>query len=208
MNCYLYILDGLADWEISYISAEINSGRYLKNEFRNINLVKIGNSFDEITTIGGFKVLPDNVTNGVDFEEGDLLILPGSDKWMENNNFDVLERIPGLLKKNVTVAAICGATLALANYGILDNRPHTSNDRDYLVMSCPEYKGLNYYKNVPVVVDNNLITATGIAPLEFTYEVINKTGIMEECTLKSWYSLYNARDPKYFCSIIDSINYR
>jgi hypothetical protein len=30
-----------------------------------------------------------------------------------------------------------------------------------------------------VVAENNLITATGIAPLEFAYEVFKKTNIME-----------------------------
>jgi len=29
MKAYLYILNTLADWEIGYLTAELNSGRYL-----------------------------------------------------------------------------------------------------------------------------------------------------------------------------------
>jgi hypothetical protein len=39
-------------------------------------------------------------------------------------------------------------------------------------MVCQKYKGENLYQDKPAVVDNNLITASGIAPLEFTYEVL------------------------------------
>jgi hypothetical protein len=29
-NCYLYVLNTMADWEIAHITAELNSGRFLK----------------------------------------------------------------------------------------------------------------------------------------------------------------------------------
>lgn len=29
---YLYVFDTMADWEISYLSAELNSGRYYKKK--------------------------------------------------------------------------------------------------------------------------------------------------------------------------------
>ena len=41
-------------------------------------------------------------------------------------------------------------------------------------MLCKNYRGENLYENKFVVIDNNLITATGLAPLEFSYEVIKK----------------------------------
>ncbi len=45
-----------------------------------------------------------------------------------------------LLSCGGTVAAICGATLALAHAGLLDKRPHTSNGAGFLEMFCPAYK--------------------------------------------------------------------
>ncbi len=41
-------------------------------------------------------------------------------------------------------------------------------------MTCPNYKGEKYYEMEPVVSDTNLITASGIAPLEFAREVLKK----------------------------------
>lgn len=29
-NCYLYVLDTLADWEIGFITADLNSGSFLQ----------------------------------------------------------------------------------------------------------------------------------------------------------------------------------
>ena len=94
------------------------------------------------------------------------MILPGADTWFEDNNKKIMNLIPELLGQNVTVAAICGATLALAKNGILNTRKHTSNDKEFLKISCPEYSGEDLYLNQPAVTDGNLITATGLAPLE------------------------------------------
>ncbi|SDO73600.1 hypothetical protein [Halobacillus aidingensis] len=30
MNVYIYALDTLADWELGYVTSELNSGQYLK----------------------------------------------------------------------------------------------------------------------------------------------------------------------------------
>ena len=42
MNIFLYILDTLADWEISLLIAEINSGRYLKKGMEKPKIIKVG----------------------------------------------------------------------------------------------------------------------------------------------------------------------
>jgi hypothetical protein len=38
MNVFMYIFDTLADWEMSYLMAEINNGRYLKKNIENLPL--------------------------------------------------------------------------------------------------------------------------------------------------------------------------
>ena len=114
--------------------------------------------------------------------------------------------MPSLIEQKVNVAAICGATVALAENGLLNKRNHTSNDKNYLKMVCPNYSGSDYYINSPVVVDDNLITATGIAPLEFSYEVFKKTNLMKPNTLEAWYQLYKTKESKYFYSLMESLN--
>ena len=110
-----------------------------------------------------------------------------------------------MINKNVIVAAICGATIALAQKGLLNNRKHTSNGIELLKMTCPGYSGEKFYLNQPVVADNNLITATGLAALEFSYEVFKKTNLMKTETLEAWYQLHNTMEAKYFFALMESL---
>jgi len=204
-NFYVYILDTLADWEIGFITAELNSGRYLDKSKGKISLIKIGNTLNPVTTMGGMTIAPDKDIADVDFKEDDILVLPGADTWMDENNQKILQIAAELINKKVVVAAICGATIALAQKGLLNNRKHTSNSKDYLTMVCPNYSGDDYFINTPVVVDDNLITATGLASLEFSYEVFKQTGVMNEKTVEAWYQLFKTREDKYFFNLMDSM---
>jgi len=200
----MYVLDTLADWEISLLIAEINSGRFLKKGIEKPQIIKVGNSLSKIKTMGGIEISPDIDVDNMNVKNGDLVILPGADTWQNGNNQKIIERIKG--NSNIIVAAICGATAALADNGILDNRKHTSNDKEYLKMVCKNYKGESFYEYKLVVVDDNLITATGIAPLEFTYEVIKKINVMENNTLEAWHGLYKTKEAKYFFELMNSLN--
>ena len=203
-NCYVYVLDTLADWEIGFLAAELNSRRYFAKNTK-LEFVKIGNTLEPIKTMGGINIKPDKAVKDVEFHEGDLLVLPGADTWMDEDNKNIIDIVSDVISKKVIIAAICGATVALAQNGLLNNRKHTSNDKDFLKMVCPDYSGSSYYINTPVVVDDNLITATGLAPLEFSYEVFKKMNVMKEETLEAWYQLYNTKDSKYFYSLMESL---
>ena len=205
MKAYLYVLNTLADWEIAYITAELNSGRYLDKSKSPVSLVKIGNSLKPITTMGGIDITPDETIENIKFAEGDLLILPGADTWLEEENTKIMDIVSEIIDKGVTVAAICGATFALAKKGILDNRKHTSNDLGFLKMICPEYRGEDFYLNQAVVSDNNLITSSGLAPLDFSYEVFKKTSVMKPKTLEAWYQLFLTKEAKFFYSLMESL---
>jgi len=204
-TCYVYVLNTLADWEIGYITAELNSGRYLDKSKGKVPVIKIGNTLKPVTTMGGIVITPDKDISDVEFKEGDLLVLPGADTWMGNENNGILNIVSDAIDKKVIVAAICGATFALAGKGLLNNRKHTSNDKEVLKMICPDYSGSDYYIDQPAAADDNLITASGLAPLEFAYEVFKKTGVMKESTIEAWYQLYKTREPKYYFDLMDSL---
>lgn len=204
-NCYLYILDTLSDWEIGYITAEIASGRFLDRNKEEVSLIKVGSSLEPITTMGGVVITPDKDIKDVNFKDGDILILPGADDWTNIKNNKVLDIVQSLLDRNVIIAAICGATIALANRGFLNNREHTSNDLSYLKMICPNYIGETLYKEQPAVTDGNLITATGFAPLEFSYELFKTSEIMRKDTLEAWFQLYKTKESKYFYDLMQSL---
>jgi putative intracellular protease/amidase len=205
MKAYLYILNTLADWEIAYLTAELNSGRFLDKTKPSVELIKIGNTTESIKTMGGITITPDESIDNIKFKEDDLLILPGADTWMEEENKKIIDIVSGIIDENVSIAAICGATIALANRGILNNRNHTSNDMEFLKMFCPEYTGENYYLNQPAVTDDNLITASGITPLEFSYEVLKRINAMKAETLEAWYQLYKTNESMYFYALMESL---
>ena len=203
MKVFLYVLDTLADWEISLIIAEINSGRYIKKNIKKPPIIKVGNNKNPIKTMGGIDIIPDTDVENMNIEKGDLIILPGADTWQNGNNSKIIEKIKG--NDNITIAGICGATFALADNGLLNNKRHTSNDKDYLKMVCKNYNGEKLYENKPAVVDGNLITASGIAPLDFAFEVIKKLDVMETSTLNAWYNLYKTKEGKYFYELMNSL---
>ncbi|QUH22517.1 glutamine amidotransferase [Methanobacterium alkalithermotolerans] len=205
MKVYLYVLNTLADWEIAYLTAEINSGRYLDKTKTPVELIKIGNSTEPIKTMGGITITPDEDIDNIKFEKGDLLILPGADTWSEEENKKIIDIVSSIINEKVIIAAVCGATIALANKGILNHRKHTSNDLEVLKMFCPDYAGEDFYINQPAVTDDNLITGSGLAPLEFSYEVLKRTNLMKTETLEAWYQLYKTNEPKYFYALMQSL---
>jgi putative intracellular protease/amidase len=205
MIAYLYVLDTLADWEISYLTAELNSGRFLDKTKKKEPIMKVGATAKPIKTMGGLTVTPDLQIDELQLKDDDLLILPGADTWDEPANQKVISLLPETLKKKTTIAAICGATIALAKNGLLNNRKHTSNDLGWLKLTCPNYLGEKFYVNQPAVSDDNLITAGWLAALEFSYEVFKKTGVMKAQTVEAWYQLHRTRDAGYFAKLMESL---
>ena len=205
MKIYLYVLNTLADWEIGHLIAEFNSKRFFGPTVNAPKIIKLGNSLEPITTMGGIPITPDERVDDVTFAADDLLILPGADTWFEDVNEKVINIVAEVINNDITVAAICGATFALARKGILDTRKHTSNDKKFLKMMCPEYIGENLYLEQDVVVDKNLITASGLAVLDFSYEVFKQTNVMKNRTLEAWYQLYKTQNKKYFQALVESL---
>ncbi|MGL5789268.1 MAG: DJ-1/PfpI family protein, partial [Bacteroidales bacterium] len=120
----------------------------------------------------------------------DLFILPGGTMWENNIDHEVASFILNLKENNKPIAAICGATAALAKLGALDHVRHTSNALEYLKWSVPAYSAEAYYKNQPAVADQNIITASGIYPIEFACEVFRLLEIMNDAEIEKWYQLY------------------
>jgi len=202
---YLYVFDTMADWEIGYLTAELNSGRYYRKGLSPSKIVTLGNAKTPVTTMGGLKIIPDIVLGECSMKNTDALILPGGDTWMETIHGPIINIAEQFIKQNIVVAAICGATTALAQNGLLDSRWHTSNDLGYLKMVCPGYNGGKYYKNEPAVTDEKLITASGVAPLEFTLHVLKALDVFLPQTLNAWYKLNKTHEAEHFYELMKSI---
>jgi putative intracellular protease/amidase len=202
---YLYILDTLADWEPGHVLAELRSGRYLKDPSLQYDVVLCGRTTQTIRTMGGLHLTPDVLISDIRPDTGDLILLPGADTWLDPAHASVIVKVREHINSEVTIAAICGSTLALANAGLLDQRPHTSNDPAVLKTFCPGYHGEKFYVDEPAVTDGHLITASGLAPVEFAYQVFRKLDVMTPETLEAWHGLFKTRKPEFFYALMESL---
>ena len=196
---YLAIYDTMADWEAGYAVAHINSPEFQRKPGR-YQVATVGRTSDAIVTKGGLRILPDIPIADVELDESALLILPGADIALEGgiNEFAKLAR--RFLGADVPVAAICGATAALAREGLFDEMPHTSNAREFL--ESTGYRGGEFYVDQPAVTAGRLITASGIAPVAFATEIFRMLDLYDEPTLDAWSRLYGAQDPSGFYALM------
>ncbi|MDD3337775.1 MAG: glutamine amidotransferase [Lachnospiraceae bacterium] len=205
ITIYVYVLDTLADWELGYVIAELNSKRFFKRDAPRVSLKTVSLSSEPIKTMGGITVVPDCTMDNMVVSEKSVLILPGAVEWNDQKHGAIIERAGGFLSTGATVCAICGATAALANAGLLDNRHHTSNGLGFLEMVSPGYKGQSLYIDKPSVADDNLITASGTGALLWAKQIIEHLGVFQSDTLEFWYNYFATGNPKYFYSLMEAL---
>ena len=202
---YLYVLDTLADWEPGHLTAELNSGRYFAAAGERIPVRTVGVTAAPVTTKGGLRLIPDTTLDAITPGESAVLILPGGDTWLEPVHDPALAKAADFLAAGVPVAAICGATMALANAGMLDERPHTSNNLGALQAMCHGYAGAEHFVDAPAVADGDLVTASGMAPLEFAKEVLARLAVFAPATLDAWFRLNANREEAAYFDLMNSL---
>ncbi|MGD0649221.1 MAG: type 1 glutamine amidotransferase family protein [Acidobacteriaceae bacterium] len=163
-TAYLFVFDGLADWEPASALAE------LRRTF-GFSVKTFAGATGPVVTMGGIAVTPDLHIDELRPELVDLLILPGGDAWMEGEIRGITDLVQTVHRMERPVAAICAATLSLAHAGLLNNHRHTSNGRGFIGKYVPAYGGQGLYEKVRAVRDGNVITANGLAPFAFAAEI-------------------------------------
>jgi putative intracellular protease/amidase len=202
---YMYVFDTMADWEWGYVTAELKTGRFFKKDVLPFTVKTFSLTKETIVTIGGVRIIPDIYVEEIVSEDCALLLLPGGETWLDPMHAPVIEIVKNFLVGGIPVAAICGATIALAAAGILDQYLHTSNDLSFLKAVCPQYKGEKNYQSDSAVTDRNLISAGGVAPLELAYHILKKLAVCSDETLDSWYKLNKLQDSQYFYKLMQSL---
>ena len=202
---YVYVLDTFADWEIGYVTAELNSGRFFKKDAPDVSLKTVSDSKEPIHTMGGLTVVPDRLIDEIAVSDTSVLLLPGANTWNEPRHGAVLAKASELLSAGGTVCAICGATAALAGAGLLDSRPHTSNGPGFLEMFAPGYKGTSFYVDEQSVADGNLITAGSTGGLAWAKQIIERLGVFEADTLEAWYEYFSTGKPECFYALMQTL---
>ncbi|WP_130864287.1 type 1 glutamine amidotransferase family protein [Bacilliculturomica massiliensis] len=202
---YVYVLDTLADWELGYVTAELNSGRFFKRDAPHVTLKTVSLSKEPVRTMGGLTIVPDCIIDDMAVSETSMLLLPGADTWNDPKHGAVIEKAGEFLSSGASVCAICGATVALANFGLLDQRPHTSNGPGFLEMFSPSYKGQSFYIDKPSVADGSLITASSVGALLWAKQMIERLGVFRSDTLESWYRYFSTGDPEHFFALMQTL---
>ena len=202
---YVYVLDTLADWELGLCIAELNSGRFIKPGTPPVLLKTVSYLRQPIITMGGMRIVPDCLIDDIETNETSVLLLPGAETWNDPQHYAVIKKADELLKAGATVCAICGATVALADFGLLDKYQHTSNGSGFLEMVSPDYRGQALYVDEPAVVDRNLITAGSTGALQWARLIIEHLDVFRLETLDYWYEYFRTGAPEFFFALMQSM---
>ena len=196
---HLAVYDTLADWEVGHATAHINNREWQRTPGR-YRVATVGLTPEPITTKGGLRIVPDTTVDQLRADGSAMLILPGADTWLTGANAAFVEQAGAFLEAGTPVAAICGATAGLALAGLLDDRRHTSNAAEFL--ASVGYGGAEHYVDDPAVTDGPLVTASGVAPVDFAREIFAALDLYEPSVLDSWYKLYGRNDPAGFYELM------
>jgi putative intracellular protease/amidase len=198
---HVAVFDTLADWEIGYATAHIRRHQWQREPGR-YSITTVGATRAPVITMGGMRVIPDIAVEELRPQDSAMLILAGGETWAEEPMACFRAAAGRFLAAGVPVAAICGATLGLAMEGLLDHRAHTSNAAEYLAYSG--YGGGDRFVAEPAVIDGDLITASGVAPVHFAQAIFERLGIYAPGVAESWFKLYGDRDPAGFFELMSA----
>ncbi|THB73624.1 MAG: glutamine amidotransferase [Desulfobacteraceae bacterium] len=200
---HLFVFNGLSDWETGYAAAGINSAQLQKNPGK-FQVLTVAIDKTPVSTMGGLCIQPDLAVEEVSPPDSSMLILPGGLAWDEGKYTELMDTARIFLDSGKPVAAICGATAALAKSGLLDNRRHTSNARDYLIATG--YQGAHLYEDAPAVTGNRVITASGVAPVDFAYHIFKNLDLYAPSVLEAWYGLFKTGRPEFYNELMQAAN--
>lgn len=181
---HILVFDGFADWEPAHALAELRRSG-------NRSVVVVGFDLGPVTSMGGLRITPDRALADIRQSQMEILILPGGDLWEGSYPQSELNRVLNETSAaGVPIAGICAGTLALACAGLLNDRRHTSNMPGYIPEHVPEYSGAALYETVPAVSDRGVITASGLAPVEFAREIFRQLGIFSAADEELWFDMF------------------
>jgi len=172
----VFIFDGMTDYEITFITHLLSADAGKK-------IITISYEDKIIEGRSGFLYKPSKLITDVIYEDVEGLIIPGG--WYGNTKPELIELINNLNSKGKLISAICGAgTVFLAKAGILKNVKYTSPIEEWTqkhieVFGEKDPFPRENYVYERVVRDGNIITAQGIAFIDFAIEICDWFNLFE-----------------------------
>lgn len=160
------VIDQFADWEPAYLSSALRTYFDGTTSFHTPG-------GQPVTSMGGMTLTPDGSVQDLDPDKYDALVVVGSGVWIGADAPDVSSQLKAADKAGKVVGAICAGTLAAGRAGLLEGRPHTSNETGFLDENAKGYGAAASYVDTPRAVrDGNLVTSAGSSPVTFTTAVL------------------------------------
>ena len=170
----VYLYDNCAISDVSIITLFVN-------EEKNLRITTFAENSAPISTIDGFQIIPDlDIAHIESYENYIGLILPGGK--IDSLSEPLEKIILHFEKAQKTIGAFCAGPIFLALAGILTDHHYTTS------LSPERFQNENKvdpfprdnYVDCKYVVDGNLITAKGVAILEFADQFINALGLFAD----------------------------
>lgn len=183
-SVHILVVPGFADWEPAHALAELR-------RYGGFAVEAVGLTAEPVESMGGIRVLPSRTIGQVKPDDVAVFILPGGDRWEAQPVEPALEqKLHELADGQVPIAAICGATVAIAQLDLIRGRRHTSNGLAYLREKAPGYTEAQHYVDQPAVRDRGLITASGLADVEFARELFEELGVLTPAERAEWAGIF------------------
>jgi len=167
MNSYFLLYDGFSGYEMVFPAFIL----------RKTNVKTVGLKDGRIISEENMGYTPDFHISEINVDDVDIFIIPGGSALQHLNDNSLLPKLLNELhSKNKVIAAICGGPVLLANTSVLENKRFTAGGGE-----LPENWQKNFTKGKyvieDVVVDENIITAKGVAVASFAVAIGKKMGI-------------------------------
>lgn len=171
--CFVY--NGMVDFELTLAAHFLGS-------FAGREVVPIAYEVETVTAKSGLHYCPKaTVKEALQFEDVEGLIIPGG--WNDEQRVELTELIRELDKENKLLAAICAGPKYFAKAGVLEDHKYTTT------LTEADFFPKHNFLDKKVVRDGNMITAVGVAFVDFAVEIADYLGLFanpeekKECSL-------------------------
>lgn len=187
-NAAVVVFDGVAEWHVAIALASLR-------RYAGFRVLTIGFGHLPVLAESGLRVLPELTIGECSLDGVDALIVPGGELWERGP----IATMTGFLHRaslmKTRIAAIGSGVVAVADAGLLDAGPHSSDGRDdrgaWLGALAPSYRGHLHHVDAAVTVEGDIITATGRSPLDFAAALLGSVGGFDADQLDAWRSLHD-----------------
>lgn len=172
----IYIFDDMADFEITLLAHLIVGDS-------EVGVTVISDELRTIRSASGMLFQAHKTIREVDPKTVKGIIIPGG--WIKNMSEALIKLVQDLNRENKLIAAICAGPMVLAKAGLLQDRAYTTaiiewKDKHQNFFNSGDPFPRQHFKDERVVRDHNIITAKGVAFVDFSVEVCDYLNLFKD----------------------------